>query len=66
MSHIYQPVMLRTLLAHSGKATIRRIAAEFLPETRASLSTMDKVCWPATTSSSEIEIRIASNRISVS
>ena len=35
MSHIYQPVMLRTLLAHSGKATIRRIAAEFLPETRA-------------------------------
>jgi hypothetical protein len=30
MSHIYQPVMLRTLLVHFGKATIRQIAAEFL------------------------------------
>jgi hypothetical protein len=30
MSHIYQPIMLRTLLTHSGKATIRQIAAEFL------------------------------------
>lgn len=30
MSHIYQPLMIRTLLKHSGRATIRQIAATFL------------------------------------
>lgn len=26
MSHIYQPVMLKTLIEHQGTATIRKIA----------------------------------------
>ena len=30
MSHIYQPLMIRTLLTHGGRATIRQIAAKFL------------------------------------
>ena len=30
MSHLYQPVMLRTLLANGGTATVREIAAAFL------------------------------------
>ncbi len=30
MSHIYQPVMLRTLLEHGGSALISEIAASFL------------------------------------
>jgi ATP adenylyltransferase len=33
MSHIYQPVMLRTLIARSGRATIRQIAAR-IPRAR--------------------------------
>ena len=30
MSHIYQPLMIRTLLTHGGRASIRQIAATFL------------------------------------
>src|SRR5262249_31579980 len=30
MSHIYQPVMIKELVAHGGKASIRDIAAAFL------------------------------------
>ena len=73
MSHIYQPIMLRTLLTHSGKATIRQIAAEFLARDESQLEYYEEItkgcrekCWPATVSSSETEIRIVSNPISVS
>jgi ATP adenylyltransferase len=31
MSHIYQPVMIRTLLSHKGPATARDIATQFIP-----------------------------------
>lgn len=30
MSHIYQPVMLMTLLKHGGVATVRQIASDIL------------------------------------
>lgn len=30
MSHIYQPLMIRTLLTHGGRASIRQIASMFL------------------------------------
>ena len=30
MSHIYQPVMLKTLLQNGGKASVEQIAKEFL------------------------------------
>ena len=30
MSHIYQPLMIRTLLTHGGRASIRQIASTFL------------------------------------
>src|SRR5262249_52354256 len=43
MSHIYQPVMLRTLLAHSGKATIRQIAAEFLARDESQLEYYEEI-----------------------
>lgn len=29
MSHIYQPLMIRTLLTHGGRASIRQIASMF-------------------------------------
>ena len=37
MSHVYQPVMLRTLLAKGGQATTEQIAANLLAEDRAQL-----------------------------
>jgi diadenosine tetraphosphate (Ap4A) HIT family hydrolase len=43
MSHIYQPVMLKTLLAHSGKATIRQIAAEFLARDESQLEYYEEI-----------------------
>ena len=43
MSHVYQPVMLRTLLAHSGEATIRQIAAEFLARDESQLEYYEEI-----------------------
>jgi ATP adenylyltransferase len=43
MSHIYQPVMLRTLITHSGKATIRQIAAEFLARDESQLEYYEEI-----------------------
>jgi diadenosine tetraphosphate (Ap4A) HIT family hydrolase/5-methylcytosine-specific restriction endonuclease McrA len=43
MSHIYQPVMLRTLIAQSGRATIRQIAAEFLARDESQLEYYDEI-----------------------
>jgi len=43
MSHIYQPIMLRTLLAHSGKTTIRQIAAEFLARDESQLEYYEEI-----------------------
>lgn len=37
MSHIYQPVMLMTLLRNHGKATVERIAKEFLVRDRSQI-----------------------------
>ena len=37
MSHIYQPLMLRTLLQAGGMATTRQIAAAFLAEDESQL-----------------------------
>jgi ATP adenylyltransferase len=43
MSHIYQPVMLRTLLVHFGKTTIRQIAAEFLARDESQLEYYEEI-----------------------
>jgi ATP adenylyltransferase len=43
MSHIYQPVMLRTLLVHFGKATIRQIAAVFLARDESQLEYYEEI-----------------------
>ena len=43
MSHIYQPVMLRMLLTHSGTATIRQIAAEFLSRDESQLEYYEEI-----------------------
>jgi ATP adenylyltransferase len=43
MSHIYQPVMLKTLITHSGKATIRQIAAEFLARDESQLEYYEEI-----------------------
>jgi ATP adenylyltransferase len=43
MSHIYQPVMLRTLLVHFGKATVRQIAAEFLARDESQLEYYEEI-----------------------
>jgi hypothetical protein len=43
MSHIYQPVMLRTLIVNSGRATIRQIAAEFLARDESQLEYYDEI-----------------------
>lgn len=32
LSHVYQPIMLKTLLEHDGKATVETIAAEILAQ----------------------------------
>lgn len=38
MSHIYQPVMIQTLLEHGGRATVEQIAAALLAKDAAQLS----------------------------
>ncbi len=37
MSHIYQPLMLKTLLKRNGRASTRQIAAAFLAEDQSQL-----------------------------
>jgi hypothetical protein len=37
MSHIYQPLMIKTLLGNNGRATTRQIAAAFLAEDQSQL-----------------------------
>ena len=51
MTHIYQPVMLRTLLEGGGTATGRQIAAAFLRSDLSQLAYYEKVAarWPART-----------------
>ena len=43
MSHIYQPVMLKTLLTNGGKATIRDIAAAFLARDQSQLEYYEEI-----------------------
>ena len=40
MSHVYQPVMLRTLIEHDGVATLRQIAAAFLARDESQLESV--------------------------
>jgi ATP adenylyltransferase len=43
MSHIYQPVMIRELLTHGGKASIRNIAAAFLARDTSQLEYYEQI-----------------------
>jgi diadenosine tetraphosphate (Ap4A) HIT family hydrolase/5-methylcytosine-specific restriction endonuclease McrA len=43
MSHVYQPIMLRLMLTHGGKATIREIARSFLNEDRSQLEYYERI-----------------------
>lgn len=38
MTHVYQPVMIQTLLAHEGRATVREIASALLAKDEAEIS----------------------------
>src|SRR6188768_1277829 len=43
MSHIYQPLMIRTLLAHGGRASIRQIAEKFLTKDESQLEYYEEI-----------------------
>ena len=43
MSHIYQPVMLKTLLENGGRASIRQIAAAFLARDESQLEYYERI-----------------------
>ena len=43
MSHIYQPLMIRTLLTHGGRATIRQIASSFLSKDASQLEYYEEI-----------------------
>jgi hypothetical protein len=43
MSHIYQPVMIRELLTHGGKASTRNIAAAFLARDASQLEYYEQI-----------------------
>jgi ATP adenylyltransferase len=43
MSHIYQPVMLKTLIEGGGKATLRKIAGAFLARDESQLEYYDEI-----------------------
>ncbi len=43
MSHIYQPLMIRTLLTNGGKASIRRIASMFLSKDASQLEYYEEI-----------------------
>ena len=51
MSHIYQPIMLRTLLANDGSATVRDIAMAFLVEDESQITYYEHIVkrWPDAT-----------------
>ena len=43
MSHIYQPVMIKELLTHGGRASIRDIAAAFLARDASQLEYYEQI-----------------------
>jgi hypothetical protein len=43
ISHVYQPVMIRELLKHGGKASIRNIAAAFLARDASQLEYYEQI-----------------------
>jgi ATP adenylyltransferase len=43
MAHIYQPLMIRTLLTHGGRATIRQIASMFLSKDSSQLEYYEEI-----------------------
>ena len=43
MSHVYQPVMIRELLTHGGKTSIRDIAAAFLARDASQLEYYEQI-----------------------
>jgi ATP adenylyltransferase len=43
MAHIYQPVMLKTLIVRNGSATIREMGAEFLARDESQLEYYDQI-----------------------
>lgn len=43
MSHIYQPLMIRTLLTHGGRASIRQIASSFLSKDASQLEYYEEI-----------------------
>ena len=43
MAHIYQPLMIRTLLTHGGRASIRQIASMFLSKDASQLEYYDEI-----------------------
>ena len=43
MAHIYQPVMIKTLLEHGGVASTRQIAAAFLAHDESQLEYYDAI-----------------------
>jgi hypothetical protein len=43
MAHIYQPVMIKELLTHGGKASIRNIAAAFLARDASQLEYYEQI-----------------------
>ena len=43
MSHIYQPLMIRTLLTHGGRASIRQIASMFLSKDASQLEYYEEI-----------------------
>jgi diadenosine tetraphosphate (Ap4A) HIT family hydrolase/5-methylcytosine-specific restriction endonuclease McrA len=51
MSHIYQPVMLKTLLEHHGTASIRQIAQAFLARDESQIEYYEEITkvWPTRT-----------------
>lgn len=46
MSHLYQPLMLKTLLKRNGRASTRQIAAAFLAEDESQLEYYEAVTNP--------------------
>jgi ATP adenylyltransferase len=43
MAHIYQPIMIKELLTHGGKASIRKIASAFLARDQSQLEYYEQI-----------------------
>jgi ATP adenylyltransferase len=43
MAHIYQPIMIKELITHGGKATIRKIASAFLARDQSQLEYYEQI-----------------------